>query len=201
MLRFRPFLAFRDANSLCVANSAINRDIEAVPNGVATCLYEGFPKLYMQFSHKVTVGRRTQLVQGIEYVKDLERGVPYCEDLWVPGYFEVPIKKGRVADILGRRKRGKPAQPSKMYHETEMASRTPAHRSSTASKNSAKQFYIRRGESMYLISGFPGVSWPETHSWRFRAYSGNRPPRRLRNHNGHRSESAHPFRRHRSGER
>ena len=37
-LRFRPFLAFREVNSLCVANDAINSKIEPVNNGVATCL-------------------------------------------------------------------------------------------------------------------------------------------------------------------
>ena len=32
--------------------------------------------------------------KGIEYIKDQERGYPYQEDLYVPGYFEIPIKKG-----------------------------------------------------------------------------------------------------------
>ena len=49
-LRFKPFLAFRESNALCMANDAINRDIVPVDNGIATCLYEGFPTLYMQFS-------------------------------------------------------------------------------------------------------------------------------------------------------
>ena len=51
-LRFRPFLAFREVNELCMANNAINREINPVANGVSTCLYKGFPTLYMQFNHK-----------------------------------------------------------------------------------------------------------------------------------------------------
>ena len=51
-LRFRPFLAFREVEALCVANDRINKHCEPVENGIATCLYEGFPTLYMQFSRK-----------------------------------------------------------------------------------------------------------------------------------------------------
>lgn len=154
VLRFRPFLAFRDANSLCVANSAINRDIEAVPNGVATCLYEGFPKLYMQFSHKAQWVDEPNWYKDIEYVKDLERGVPYCEDLWVPGYFEVPIKKGESIIFSAGVSEASPRSLKKMY-ETEIASRTPRTSFFNCLKNSAKQFYVRKDDDMFLISGFP----------------------------------------------
>ena len=154
VLRFRPFLAFRDANSLCVANSAINRDIEAVPNGVATCLYEGFPKLYMQFSHKAQWVDEPNWYKDIEYVKDLERGVPYCEDLWVPGYFEVPIKKGESIIFSAGVSEASKKKKKKMY-ETEIASRTPRTSFFNCLKNSAKQFYVRKDGDMFLISGFP----------------------------------------------
>ena len=154
VLRFRPFLAFRDVNSLCVANSAINRDIEAVPNGVATCLYEGFPKLYMQFSHKAQWVDEPNWYKDIEDVKDLERGVPYCEDLWVPGYFEVPIKKGESIIFSAGVSEASPRSLKKMY-ETEIASRTPRTSFFNCLKNSAKQFYVRKDGDMFLISGFP----------------------------------------------
>ena len=52
-LRFRPFLAFRNANDLCVENGAIKTVNEPVENGIATCLYEGYPNLYMQFNKPV----------------------------------------------------------------------------------------------------------------------------------------------------
>ena len=92
-LRFRPVLAFRDANELCIANNALDQTIPQIDNGVSACLYPGYPTLYMQFSHKPTWTYEPNWYNGFEYVKDLERGVPYSEDLWVPGYFEVPIKK------------------------------------------------------------------------------------------------------------
>lgn len=153
-LRFRPFLAFREVNSLCVENNAINKTIEPVDNGIATCLYDGFPTLYMQFSHKATWVDQPNWYKDIEYVKDLERGVPYCEDLWVPGYFEVPIKKGESIIFSAGVSPVSPRSLKKMY-EMEIASRTPRTSFFNCLKNSAKQFYIRKGDAMYLISGFP----------------------------------------------
>lgn len=153
-LRFKPFLAFREVNSLCVANDAVNRNIGHVANGIATCLYDGFPTLYMQFSRKAEWVDEPNWYNGIEYVKDLERGVPYCEDLWVPGYFEVPIRKGESIIFSAGVSEVSPRSLAKMY-ETEIASRTPRTSFFNCLKNSAKQFYIRRGDGMYLISGFP----------------------------------------------
>lgn len=153
-LRFRPFLAFRESNALCIANNAINRDIIPVENGVASCLYDGFPTLYMQFNHKPTWVDEPNWYNGIEYVKDLERGVPYCEDLWVPGYFELPIKKGESIIFSAGVSEVAPRSLKKMY-ETEVASRTPRTSFFNCLKNSAKQFYIKDGDNMYIISGFP----------------------------------------------
>ncbi|MDE6135315.1 MAG: amylo-alpha-1,6-glucosidase [Muribaculaceae bacterium] len=153
-LRFRPFLAFRESNSLCIENNSINRAIEEVPNGIATCLYDGLPTLYMQFSRKPQWVDDPNWYKDIEYVKDLERGVPYCEDLWVPGYFEVPIKKGESVIFSAGVTPAGPRTLSRMF-EAEIGSRTPRTSFFNCLKNSAKQFYIRRGDGMYLISGFP----------------------------------------------
>jgi len=153
-LRFRPFLAFRESNSLCVANDAINRRLEPVENGVASTLYNGLPTLYMQFSHKVTWVDEPNWYNGIEYSKDLERGVPYCEDLWVPGYFELPIRKGESVIFSAGVSEVSPRSLKKMY-ETEIASRTPRTSFFNCLKNAAKQFYQLRGDNMYVISGYP----------------------------------------------
>lgn len=153
-LRFKPFLAFREVNSLCVANDNVNRAIEEVPNGIATCMYEGYPKLFMQFNRKPVWVDEPNWYNGIEYVKDLERGVPYCEDLWVPGYFEIPIKPGEPIIFSAGVTKTNPRSLAKMY-TAEIASRTPRSSFFNCLKNSAKQFYIRRGDGMYLISGFP----------------------------------------------
>lgn len=153
-LRFRPFLAFRESNSLVLANDAINRDIIPVDNGIGTCLYEGYPTLYMQFSRKPTWVDQPDWYHDIEYVRDMERGEPYVEDLWVPGYFSIPIKKGESIIFSAGTEPVKPRSLAKMY-EAEIAQRTPRTSFYNCLKNAAKQFYLKDGDKMYVLSGYP----------------------------------------------
>ncbi|MFW9601478.1 MAG: glycogen debranching enzyme N-terminal domain-containing protein, partial [Prevotella sp.] len=49
-LRFRPFLAFRSVRQFTHENSVASRDYQPVDNGIKTCMYAGYPELFMQFS-------------------------------------------------------------------------------------------------------------------------------------------------------
>ena len=49
-LRFRPFLAFRSVRQFTHENSTASREYTEVPGGIRTCMYAGYPDLYMQFS-------------------------------------------------------------------------------------------------------------------------------------------------------
>lgn len=153
-LQFRPFLAFRDVNELCIANDNLNKDITPCDNGVSACMYPGYPTLYMQFSRKPEWVYDPHWYNGIEYVKDLERGVPYTEDLWVPGYFSVPIKKGESIIFTAGITEAKPRSLSKLY-ESEIATRTPRSSFFNSLKNAAKQFYLIDGKKEYMLSGYP----------------------------------------------
>lgn len=153
-LRFRPMLAFREVNQLVVANDALNPDCPEVHNGVSCCLYPGYPNLYMQFNRKPTWVYEPNWYKGFEYVKDLERGVPYTEDLWVPGYFDVPIKKGESIIFSAGINEVSPRSFTKMY-ENEFATRTCRTSFFNCLKNAAKQFYLRDKDGMFLLSGYP----------------------------------------------
>ena len=52
-LSFRPFMAFRNVNELTHANGNVNQTYTEITNGIKTCMYPGYPDLYMQFSKKV----------------------------------------------------------------------------------------------------------------------------------------------------
>lgn len=153
-LRFRPMLAFREVNQLVMANGNLNPDCPAVPNGISCCLYPGYPDLYMQFNHKPQWNYDPHWYNGFEYVKDMERGVPYVEDLWVPGYFDIPIKKGESIIFSAGLSEVAPRSLSKMY-EGEIATRTCRTSFFNCLKNSAKQFYLRDASGMYMLSGYP----------------------------------------------
>ena len=153
-LRFRPFLAFRNANDLVVENQQLNREIRHVPNGIATCLYDGYPSLYMQFNTDVKWVDDAHWYNGIEYYKDKDRGIPYKEDLWVPGYFEMPIRKGESIIFSASTVEVDPKEFEKSYEE-ELKTRTCRTSFYNCLKNSAKQFYLKNEHGMYIMAGFP----------------------------------------------
>ncbi|MDE7407008.1 MAG: amylo-alpha-1,6-glucosidase, partial [Muribaculaceae bacterium] len=153
-LQFRPFLAFREANSLVQANSQLNGECTPVKNGISCCLYPGYPTLYMQLSRKPEWVNDPHWYNNIEYVKDMERGIPYTEDMWVPGYFEIPIKKGESIIFSAGISEVSPRALNKMY-EAEIASRTARSSFYNCLKNAAKQLYIKDGSREYMLSGYP----------------------------------------------
>lgn len=153
-LQFRPFLAFRNANDLCVENQVASRDYKEVSNGISTCMYDGYPELFMQVNHKPKFVFDPNWYKGIEYIKDLERGIPYTEDLYVPGYFEVDMKKGDTIIFSAGVSEVNTRQLTKMY-EDEIKTRTPRTSFYNCLKNSAKQFYMTNADGHYLFAGYP----------------------------------------------
>lgn len=153
-LQFRPFLAFRNANDLCVENQVASRDYKEVSNGISTCMYDGYPELFMQVNHKPKFVFDPHWYKGIEYIKDLERGIPYTEDLYVPGYFEVDMKKGDTIIFSAGVSEVNTRQLTKMY-EDEIKTRTSRTSFYNCLKNSAKQFYMTNADGHYLFAGYP----------------------------------------------
>jgi predicted glycogen debranching enzyme len=154
-LRFRPFLAFRNVNSLTYHNPVANLAYEEVKNGIKTCMYKGYPDLHMQFSKPVDFVYQPDWYKDIEYSKELERGFPFKEDLYVPGYFEMEIKKDEVIYFSGGDTFIEPDLIAEKY-EDESQMRTPRTSFYNCLKNSAQQFYHRPTENdAYLIAGYP----------------------------------------------
>ncbi len=108
----------------------------------------------MQLTRKPEFVYDPNWYKNVEYVKDLERGVPYTEDLWVPGYFQVNIKKGESIIFSAGLSEISTRSLAKMY-ESEIASRTARTSFFNCLKNSAKQLYLKKGTHEYMLSGYP----------------------------------------------
>lgn len=154
-LRFRPMLAFRNANDVCVANDRVNTSLERVTNGVGCCMYDGYPTLYMQTSCGNEFVSKPDWYMQFEYLRDLHRGEPCREDLWTPGYFELPIRPGESVIFSAGTSAVDPSELEAMY-EAEMKSRTCRTSFFNCLKNAAKQFYLRDNDGrMYIITRYP----------------------------------------------
>ena len=154
LLRFKPFLAFRSVNELTHQNDVADTSFGVVKDGIRMCLYEQYPCLFMQFSKKPTYVHNPDWYKNIEYYKEQERGYDYKEDLLVPGYFELSIKKGESIIFSAGVSEVSPRKLQTLWDE-ELASRNPRTDMLSCLKNSAQQFYKREGDKTYLLAGYP----------------------------------------------
>lgn len=153
-LQFRPFLAFRSVRQFTHENSVASRDYSEVSNGIKTCMYAGYPDLYMQFSKKNEFHFQPDWYRGIEYPKEQERGYASNEDLYVPGYFEVPIRKGESIVFSASTSEIEPSQLKRLYEE-EVAKRSPRDNFFHCLVNAAHQFHVEKGDHKYITAGYP----------------------------------------------
>lgn len=153
-LRFKPFLAFRNIHQLSKANMFANSKYKPAKNGVSIKLYEGFPDLFMQFSKKAEFIPAPDWYYNIEYLKELNRGYDYLEDLLVPGYFEIPIKKGETIIFAAGTKETKPISLKQRF--TKEYKKREGHVNFCSSlKNAAEQFVSHKKNETDIIAGFP----------------------------------------------
>ena len=154
-LRFRPFLAFRSVRQFTHENSTASREYSAVDNGIKTCMYAGYPDLYMQFSKKNEFIFMPDWYRGIEYPKEQERGYASNEDLYVPGYFEMPIKKGESIIFAASTSQTKTSNLKKLFDE-EVADRVPRDNFYHCLVTAAHQFHRKeKNKDRYLMAGYP----------------------------------------------
>ena len=153
-LRFRPFLAFRSVRQYTNENSTASREYQGVENGIKTCMYAGYPELFMQFNKKNEFRFVPDWYRGIEYPKEQERGYDFREDLYVPGYFEVDIKKGESIVFSAGISETSPRQLKRMFDEA-VADRTPRDSFLHCLKNSAYQFHNKQDGEHYILAGYP----------------------------------------------
>lgn len=108
----------------------------------------------MQLNKKNEFHYQPDWYRGIEYPKEQERGYSFNEDLYVPGYFEVDIKKGEsivfsagISEISPRK--------LKQTFEAEVEDRTPRDSFYHCLQNSAHQFHNKQGNDHYVLAGYP----------------------------------------------
>ena len=154
-LRFRPFLAFRSVRQFTHENGTASREYSAVDNGIKTCMYAGYPDLYMQFSKNNEFVFAPDWYRGVEYPKEQERGYASNEDLYVPGYFEMPIKKGESIVFAASTSEIKTGTLKKLF-DKEVAERAPRDNFFHCLVNAAHQFHRReKNDDRYILAGYP----------------------------------------------
>jgi predicted glycogen debranching enzyme len=153
-IRVRPQLAFRNVNELTHRNNLVNYGFNDVQNGISTCLYPGYPTLFMQYSKECTYTSCPDWNMGVEYPREQVRGYAYKEDLFMPGYFEFSIKKNETVVFSAGTSEIDPAKLKTLFTR-EKQLRVPRDSFFNCLKISTTSNIINRGGKEYIIAGYP----------------------------------------------
>ena len=153
-LRLRPFLAFRSVREYTHENSQANKEYQEIENGIKTCMYPGYPELFMQMNKANEFHFVPDWYRGIAYPKEQERGHYENEDLYVPGYFEAKIKKGESI-VFSAATSEIPTRKLKKMFDDESEDRTPRDSFLHCLTNSAHQFHNKQDNEHYILAGYP----------------------------------------------
>ncbi len=158
-IRFRPFLAFRNIHTLTKANMDANTRVDMAKNGIKMRLYTGYPFLFMQFNKPAEFVQVPDWYYNIEYAEEQKRGYDFQEDLFVPGYFEVPIKKDEEIIFSASTRETSPLSLKRKW-QTDYPKRIPRDSYKNCLLNSAQQFIVKKEKKTEVLAGFPWFgSW------------------------------------------
>ncbi|MFA6769916.1 MAG: glycogen debranching enzyme N-terminal domain-containing protein [Bacteroidales bacterium] len=153
-LRLKPFLAFRHIHALSKANSEANTKSRKIVNGRSFRMYKGFSPLNLQLNVESEFVSNPDWYYNIEYKEESRRVFDSKEDLFVPGFFEMPIEKGETIIFSASLKEEKPEQ-----FKAKFAKNLNLKKSRDSFLNclkiSANQFIITRGGASFLYIGYP----------------------------------------------
>lgn len=153
-LRLLPFLAFRNVHSLSKANLYANTKYEPAKNGIKSRLYHGYPALYMQVSKLNEFVPVPHWYYNIEYIEEQRRGYDFQEDLYVPGFFEFPMKKGESIIFSAGLSELAP-NTLKTRFTKEISNRIPRDSFEGNLANAARQFIAKTGKKTEIVAGYP----------------------------------------------
>ncbi|MDR1680773.1 MAG: amylo-alpha-1,6-glucosidase [Prevotellaceae bacterium] len=153
-LRLKPFLAYRNIHSLGKANMVADTRYQPIANGIKSKLYNGFPSLHMQLNKANDFVACPDWYYNVEYHEERRRGYEYLEDLFTPGYFELPIKKGESVIFSASVDEQKPAQLKRKF-EQQVGMRPSRESYEDCLKVSASQFIVQRKGGTDIVAGYP----------------------------------------------
>ena len=158
-MRVRPLLAFRNFHELTHENGAINTYCTPMEGGFHITPYNGLPTLHFQTGADYTWTSQADWCRNVEYQLENERGFPYAEDLFIPGYLDIAIK-GLGSSYLVVGTEPFTGNAEQVWHEETRARATDLHSEqndlSVQLKKAGEQFLVEdpSGRSL-VVAGYP----------------------------------------------
>jgi predicted glycogen debranching enzyme len=157
VIRLHPFLVFRNFHRLSKANLDVNTKYQQIENGIKTRMYDAYPLLHMQLSKQNEFVSAPDWFYNVEYPEEQKRGYEAHEDLFVPGFFEFPMKKGETIIFSASLEQESPRSLKRKF-TSEMSKRIQRESFDKCLDYSADQFILLQGDNKDIIQSFPWYS-------------------------------------------
>ena len=113
-LKLRPFLAFRNYHSLSHSNGGWNRSVHVTSDAVRMQPYADLPALEIRHGGADWHGDG-QWYLNVEYLRELDRGLDFQEDLYTPGEIEAQLTAGKPLWIVAGSEGVADINPAALY--------------------------------------------------------------------------------------
>ncbi len=153
-LRLKPYLAFRKVHDLTHSNLSAHVRSKTADNGIISQLYDNYPDLYMQLNLENEFVAAPDWYYNIGYDKELERGYYHQEDLFVPGFFELNMKKGDSVVFSAGLSEIKSAGLKKKF-TSELNKKIARDSYIGCLDKAAEQFIAKKGNRTEIIACYP----------------------------------------------
>ncbi len=154
VFRIRPFLAYRNVHDLSKANTFVNTSYKGVKNGVAWQMYKGYARVFMQYSKNTEYTHVPDWYYNLEYIREAERGYPSQEDLYVPGFFDIEMRKGETIVVSVALEEKNPAGFKRQF-TAEVNKRIPRDNFLHCLENAADEFVVKLNKRTEIVAGYP----------------------------------------------
>lgn len=153
-IRLKPMLSFRNIHTLTHENMEADTRVEPIKNGVTAKLYKDYPQLYMQTSKQGEFVSVPLWYHNVEYIEEQKRGYEYKEDLFSPGYFELPINVGETIYFSASLKEENTTKLATIFDESKNK-RINREDFLSCLKNAAQQFVRKKNGKIEIVAGYP----------------------------------------------
>ena len=144
----QPMLAFRDYHSVTRKNSRFNSNLQLHSSGFSIHPYDDLPRLHLHVP-EAQFTEKPDWYKNLEYLREMDRGLEWHEDLFCPGSFSLHLKAGVESFLV--------ASTEQLEVTPEWCASNKVSRSfATPLEAAADQFLVTRADGKpTIIAGYP----------------------------------------------
>lgn len=151
-LKLEPFTAFRNYHSVGKIGR-IHHDVNNIENGVSYQMYRDFDALNFQVSKEAHFMPTFEWNYNNEYLRELDRGYDFKEDLLNPGYFSMLMHPGEEIIFSAGTTELVPSQLQNLFN-AEVKKRKKISNFESALDVAAEQFISETKKGTEITAGF-----------------------------------------------